>query len=125
MARRAWGDKRQSTMTGLAWRARGAVVCMVMGLTASAQALGGCARGQSESCSVDADCGAGRVCRDAACRSPCMSSHWVGEPVEVSSGKAMKQAEIAPCEQRQYWVRYASGVEEQVYETRLLKRAVR
>ncbi|HQP36602.1 MAG TPA: hypothetical protein PLI95_15540 [Polyangiaceae bacterium] len=83
----------------------------------------GCARIHGDSCSIDEDCDKGRVCREAACRRPCLAGRWVGERVEVLSGKSVKPAEVTACEQRRYWVRYESGVEEQVDDTRLLNRA--
>jgi hypothetical protein len=90
------------------------VVCVTMVV-----AVVGCARIHGDSCSVDVDCDQGKVCREAMCRKPCMVSHWVGERVEVTAGKLVKQAEISACEQRRYWVRYESGVEEQVDDSRL------
>ncbi|MBI5535023.1 MAG: hypothetical protein HY898_20005 [Deltaproteobacteria bacterium] len=99
-----------------------AAVAIAMCL-ASAVAISGCLRIRGTSCSVDVDCDQGRVCREAMCRKPCMASHWVGERVEVTAGKLVKQAEISACEQRRYWVRYESGVEEQVDETRFPRRA--
>jgi hypothetical protein len=98
----------------------GKLVCWAAVLCACAVA--GCTRMQSDSCSIDTDCAQGAVCREAVCRVPCMTSHWVGERVEVTGGKLSRQAEIASCDQRRFWVRYESGVEEQVDETRLVKR---
>lgn len=89
---------------------------------ACAQSLG-CARIAADSCSIDADCAQPRVCREAVCRQPCMGSHWVGERVEVAAAKAPRTGEITSCEQRRFWVRYESGVEEQVDDTRLPKRS--
>jgi hypothetical protein len=97
-------------------------------LVASLGALalsGACARVHGDACSVDVDCSGGKVCREGMCRKPCLSPRWVGERVEVVTGNVSRQAQIAACEQRQYWVRYESGVEEQVTESRLRSRSGR
>jgi len=78
---------------------------------------------RGESCSVDVDCEEGKVCRDAMCRKPCFSGRWVGERVEVQAGKTVKQADVTGCDQRRFRVRYESGVEEQVEDTRLIRKA--
>jgi len=103
----------------LAAKSRSMALTLLMGAATAV----GCARIHGDSCSVDDDCDKGRVCREAACRRPCLAGRWVGDRVEVLSGKSAKPAEVTACEQRRYWVRYESGVEEQVDDTRLLTRA--
>lgn len=81
-----------------------------------------CGRMRGGSCSVDVDCEEGQVCREAMCRKPCFSGRWVGERVEVQAGKTVKQGDVTACDQRRFRVRYESGVEEQVEDTRLVKK---
>lgn len=82
----------------------------------------GCGKMRGESCSIDVDCDDGKVCREAMCRKPCFSGRWVGERVEVQSGKTTRQADVTACDQRRFRVRYESGVEEQVEDTRLVRK---
>ena len=73
---------------------------------------------QQESCSVDPDCAAGQVCREATCRKACPGGAWVGQQVQVEAYKEQRDAVIASCD-KQIWVKYPSGIEEQISPSRL------
>jgi hypothetical protein len=86
----------------------------MMATAACWQALGDAVR----ACSGDENCSEGRVCREARCTVPCHEGHWVGERVAVRTAAQRREGVITACEQG-YWVRYESGIEEQVDEERL------
>ncbi len=94
-----------------------------------------------KACATDAECSAGAVCRVARCRKACDANLWVGQPVQVSSLQGKRAATISACDAavtapaasssgvvaaaassvapaprlpRRLWVRYESGMEEQV-----------
>ncbi len=73
---------------------------------------------EKTSCSLDPDCGAGQVCREARCRKACPGGAWVGEQVQIEANKQQRDAVVASCD-KLLWVRYASGIEEQISPSRL------
>ena len=71
-----------------------------------------------DACSLDGDCAAGQVCREARCRKACPGNSWVGQQVEVDAYKERRPAVITSCD-RGLWVQYPSGIEEQIAPSRL------
>jgi hypothetical protein len=119
------------------WRAWiQSVACLVI-----ATACGRPDQQAPKACATDAECGTGTVCRVARCRKACEANHWVGQPVQVSGLQGKRAATISACDAvvaapaasssstlvaavssgpppprspRRLWVRYESGMEEQV-----------
>lgn len=100
---------RWSAMRNAMWKGKcfvGAAL-IVAGVACQSQ------REQAAACAGDADCSAGLVCRVARCRKTCPENHWVGEAVSVKASKEKRAATISGCDEH-IWVRYESGIEEQV-----------
>jgi len=110
---------------------------------AAVAALWGCTtshEGREPACSGDAECDPGTVCRVARCRKACASNHWVGEDVKVKTEQGDRTALVSGCDgvasptpnasassdapkppgrPPRLWVRYESGIEEQVVVSRV------
>ncbi len=119
---------------------RGRITTVVSSLAVVAFAWwfsAGCATSQERAepaCSSDAECVTGTVCRLARCKKACPSNRWVGEPVTVRTNKGRRKAVVSGCRRVSpsspaasvsskttkvaspvlLWVRYESGIEEQV-----------
>ena len=86
-------------------------------------------------CATDAECSPGTACRIARCRKICSTTLWVGQTVQVRGLQGPRTDTISDCEPapapaasssstaaastptpgpRKLWVRYDSGLEEQV-----------
>jgi len=123
-------------------RSRRALLFCVAAIVAGAVAWG-CNTSherQEPACSGDAECDPGTVCRIARCRKACAASHWVGEDVKVKTEQGERTAVVSGCDGVPFpapnasasadtpktparpprlWVRYESGIEEQVGVSRV------
>lgn len=127
-------------MTG-ARRHRWSALLVAAGATLAAWGCATSQEGTETACSGDAECGSGTVCRIARCRKACVAGRWVGEPVSVKTGQGKRSAVVSGCEGlpktspeasadggegdespsvvARLWVRYESGIEEQVEASRV------
>jgi len=129
------------------WRAWiQSVACLVI-----ATACGRPDQQAPKACATDAECGAATVCRVARCRKACEANLWVGQPVQVSGLQGKRAATISACDAvvaapaassssavaaavssgppppkspHRLWVRYDSGMEEQVEVKRVTAEGV-
>ena len=83
--------------------------------------LMGCRGGpgsEALSCSTDQDCVQGRACRDGRCARTCPGRTWIGQEVVVEGTTGPRPGIVVACDKK-IWIRYASGIEEQIGPERL------